>query len=76
MKTRAAPLGIEIIVGDPDDLDAEAVFGAIFQYPGTYGHLRDFTDQIAALHEAKAIGIIAADPLSLTLLQRTRRDGR
>jgi glycine dehydrogenase len=69
MKTRAAPLGIEVIVGKPDDLDAGAVFGAIFQFPGTYGHLRDFTPQIAALHEAKAVGIIAADPLSLTLLK-------
>ena len=69
MKTRAAPLGIEVIVGSPDDLDASAVFGAIFQFPGTFGHLRDFTSEIAALHENKAIGIIAADPLSLTLLK-------
>ena len=69
MKTRAAPLGIEIIVGCPDDLDAEAVFGAVFQYPGTYGHVRDFTDQIARLHEAKAIGIVIADPLALTVLK-------
>ncbi|MGB5865140.1 MAG: aminomethyl-transferring glycine dehydrogenase [Sulfitobacter sp.] len=69
MKTRAAPLGIEVIVGNPDDLDATAVFGAIFQFPGTYGHLRDFTPEISALHGEKAIGIIAADPLSLTLLK-------
>lgn len=69
MKTRAAPLGIEIIVGNTDDLDASAVFGAIFQYPGTHGHLRDFTAQMDQLHDAKAIGIIAADPLSLTLLK-------
>ena len=69
IKTRAAPLGIEVIVGNPDDLDSFAVFGAIFQYPGTYGHIRDFTDQIAALHAQKAIGIISADPLSLTLLK-------
>ena len=69
MQTRAAPLGIECIVGSPDDLDASAVFAAIFQYPGTYGHVRDFTDQIAALHEAKALGIVIADPLALTLLK-------
>ncbi len=69
MRTRAEPLGIEITIGNPDDLDAEAVFGAIFQYPGTYGHLRDFTPEIAKLHDTKAIGIIAADPLSLTLLK-------
>ncbi|WP_420397053.1 aminomethyl-transferring glycine dehydrogenase [Nioella sp.] len=69
MKTRAAPLGIEIIVGCPDDLDSQAVFGAVFQYPGTYGHVRDFTDEIARLHEAKAIGIVIADPLALTVLK-------
>ncbi|MGI1661070.1 aminomethyl-transferring glycine dehydrogenase [Palleronia sp. KMU-117] len=70
MQTRAAPLGIEVIVGDPEkDLDASKVFGAIFQYPGTYGHVRDFTAQIAALHGANALGIVIADPLALTLLK-------
>jgi glycine dehydrogenase len=69
MQTRAAPLGIEVIVGDPARLDPEKVFGAIFQYPGTYGHLRDFTGPIAALHKASAIGIVIADPLALTLLK-------
>ena len=70
MRTRAAPLGIEIIVGDPEtDLDPEAVFGALFQYPGTHGELRDFTGQIAALHAAKAVATISADPMALTLLK-------
>ncbi|WP_166418980.1 aminomethyl-transferring glycine dehydrogenase [Cochlodiniinecator piscidefendens] len=69
IKTRAAPLGIDVTVGDPADLEAGAVFGAIFQYPGTYGHVRDFTDQIAALHEHKAIAVVAADILSLALLK-------
>ncbi len=68
--TRAEPLGIEVIIGDPmNDLEHEAVFAAIFQYPGTYGHVHDFTGQIAALHEAKALGILAADPLGLCLLK-------
>ncbi|WP_270730979.1 aminomethyl-transferring glycine dehydrogenase [Shimia sp. Alg240-R146] len=69
IQTRAAPLDIEVIVGNPDDLEADKVFGAIFQYPGTYGHVRDFTSEIAALHEHKAIGIVAADILALTLLK-------
>ncbi len=69
MKTRAAPLGIECIVGAPEELEADKVFAAIFQYPGTYGHVRDFTDQISALHEHKALGIVIADPLALTLLK-------
>jgi hypothetical protein len=45
------------------------VFGAIFQYPGTYGHVHDFTDVIATLHAHKAIAVVAADPLALTLLK-------
>ncbi|PIB25709.1 glycine dehydrogenase (aminomethyl-transferring) [Amylibacter kogurei] len=69
MRTRAAPLNIEIIVGSVDDLNADEVFGAIFQYPGTYGHVRDFTPEMDALHAAKAIGVVAADPLSLTLIK-------
>ncbi|QJF50069.1 aminomethyl-transferring glycine dehydrogenase [Roseobacter ponti] len=69
MKTRAAPLGIEVIVGNPAKMDASAVFGAIFQYPGTYGHVHDFTDLLSALHETGGIGIMSADPLALTLLK-------
>jgi len=69
MQTRAAPLDIEIIVGAPETLDASQVFAAIFQYPGTYGHVRDFTDQMTALHDHKALGIVIADPLALTLLK-------
>jgi glycine dehydrogenase len=69
IKTRAEPLDIEIIVGNPDDLDAASVFGAIFQYPGTYGHVRDYSEIIASLHEHKALAIVAADPLALALLK-------
>lgn len=75
MQTRAKPLEIDIIVGDPDQMVAEEVFGAIFQYPGTHGHVRDFTDHIARLHDAKAIGIITADPLALTLLKEPAQMG-
>ncbi|MEB8387523.1 aminomethyl-transferring glycine dehydrogenase [Rhodobacteraceae bacterium KMM 6894] len=69
VQTRAAPLGIEVIVGNPDKMEADKVFGALFQYPGTYGHVRDFTSHIADLHAHGAIGIVSADPLSLTLLK-------
>lgn len=69
MQTRAKPLGIEVIVDAAERMVADQVFGAIFQYPGTYGHVHDFTQPIADLHAAKAIGIICADPLALTLLK-------
>ncbi|WP_372990312.1 aminomethyl-transferring glycine dehydrogenase [Sulfitobacter sp.] len=69
IQTRAAPLDIEVIIGDPDKMDASTVFGALFQYPGTYGHVRDFTSHIAALHDAGALGVVTADPMALTLLK-------
>lgn len=69
MKTRAEPLGIEIVVGPVDSLDPKEVFGAIFQYPGTNGGLRDFTPEMEALHAEKAIGIMIADVMALALLK-------
>ncbi|MFN3292820.1 MAG: aminomethyl-transferring glycine dehydrogenase [Gemmobacter sp.] len=69
IRTRALPLGIEIIEGAPEALEPGAVFGAIFQYPGTWGHVRDFTPEIAALHAAKAVAVVATDLLALCLLK-------
>ena len=70
IETRAAALGWQIVVGDPfADLDPTSVFGAIFQYPGTYGHVHDFTGVIEALHGAEALACVAADPLALTILK-------
>ncbi len=70
LKTRAEPLGWEIIVGNPfKDLDPGKVFGALFQYPGVCGSFHDFSALIEKLHAAKAIAVIAADPLALTLIK-------
>ena len=70
IKTRAEPLGIEVIVDSPEiEMDGSKVFGAIFQYPGTYGRVRDFSPCIAELHANKAIAIMACDILALCLLK-------
>ena len=70
VKTRAEALGWSVVVGNPfADLDPAQVFGALFQYPGTYGHVHDFTDVIAKLHAAGALACVAADPLALTVLK-------
>ena len=70
LKTRAEPLGWEIIVGDPfKDLEPDKVFGALFQYPGVEGAFHDFSDVVARLHAAQALAVVAADPLALTLLK-------
>src|SRR5262245_61970471 len=69
IRTRAEPLGWEIVTGDPfADLDPAGVFGAVFQYPGTCGHCHDFSGPIAALQAAGALACVAADPLALALL--------
>lgn len=69
VQTRAEPLGIEVIVGEAASLDATGVFGALFQYPGTFGGLADPSAQIEALHAAKAIAVVATDLLALTVLK-------
>jgi glycine dehydrogenase len=69
IKTRALPLGIEIIEDDVRKLDPTKVFGAIFQYPSSYGHVTDFTQRIASLHAAGAIAIMATDLLALCVLK-------
>src|SRR3982074_3398893 len=51
LRTRAAPLGWNLIVGDPlADLGHAEVFGALLQYPATSGAVRDLRPAIAALH--------------------------
>ncbi len=69
LRTRTEPLGWNLIVGDPaTDLAKADVFGALLQYPGSSGAVRDLRPAIALLHEKSALAIIAADLLALTLL--------
>src|SRR5262249_35932067 len=69
LRTRAEPLGWQIVVGDPmTAVDPTRVFGALLQYPGCSGEVRDFRPAIAALHAAGALAVMAADPLALTLI--------
>jgi len=69
IKTRAECFGFELVIGDVDAINAEELFGAIFQYPSMLGDASDLTDIISTLHEHKAIAIVAADLLSLALLK-------
>jgi glycine dehydrogenase len=69
MRTRAEPLGWTLVVGDPlTDLDKTDVLGALLQYPGTSGVVRDLRPAIASLRAKGALAIVAADLLALTLL--------
>lgn len=69
LRTRAEPLGWNLIVGDPTvDLDKAEVFGGLLQYPGTSGVVRDLRAAIELLHRKGALAALAADPLALTVL--------
>ena len=69
LRTRAEPLGWTLIVGDPlADLAHAEVFGALLQYPGSSGAVRDLRPAIASLRAKGALAIVAADLLALTLL--------
>ena len=70
VQTRARPLGIDVLVGEPlVDLEPTTVFGALLQYPGSYGEVRDYAPVVAALHAAGALAVVATDLLALTLLK-------
>ena len=70
IRTRADSFGIELVVGCPNrDLRAGGVFGALFQNPGTYGDVSDFSDHVSELHGAKAIAVVATDLLALALVK-------
>ncbi len=69
VKTRANPLGIEIIIGDHRTFDfSTPIFGALLQYPATDGTIYDYREFIDKVHEQQALVTVAADLLSLALL--------
>ncbi|MGB2314778.1 MAG: aminomethyl-transferring glycine dehydrogenase [Porticoccaceae bacterium] len=68
IKTRAQPMGIEVEICNPDDFTGEA-FGALLQYPGASGEVRDYSEVIKAVQAQKGLVVMAADILSLVLLK-------
>jgi glycine dehydrogenase len=70
--TRAEPLGIEVVVGDPtgegSGLDPARTFGVLLQHPGTSGVVRDLRPAIEAVRAAGGLAVVATDLLACTLL--------
>ncbi|MBL9203662.1 MAG: aminomethyl-transferring glycine dehydrogenase [Opitutaceae bacterium] len=68
--TRAQPLGIEVVVGDhgPAVLDT-TYFGALVQYPDTFGTVHPYDDFVTRVHAAGGLVVVATDLLALTLLR-------
>lgn len=73
IKTRAAPLGIEVKVSTvsetlPHLMVSGEFFAALAQYPATTGHVHDLRPLAGHAHQCDAALIVAADLLALTLL--------
>ena len=70
VRTRAAGLGIEVVVADlADGLPEGPVSGVLVQYPGASGAVVDPRPVIEAVHERGGLAVVAADILALALLE-------
>ncbi len=68
LRTRAEPVGIELIVGDVDELDdADGVFGALFSLPTSTGAIVDWSAAIERVHDHGGIAAVITDPLACVL---------
>ncbi|MBL4722033.1 MAG: aminomethyl-transferring glycine dehydrogenase [Alphaproteobacteria bacterium] len=70
LRTRAKPLGIDLVIGDPMAAlnEKDGCFGVLLQYPASHGAVTDYSDVVETAHDLGAIVVVAADLLSLTLL--------
>ena len=68
LRTRAEPLGIELVVGGPESEVGDDLFGAFVQNPTTDGRLRDLASIIEAVHDAGGLVVVATDLLASCLV--------
>lgn len=70
VKTRAKYLGVKIITGKPEDFKFDTpLFGALLQYPNTFGEIFDPTTWIRKAHEHGSLVTLACDLMSLVVLK-------
>ena len=70
VRTRGAALGVEIVVGNHESFSfSEKVFGALVQYPDTFGAIHDYSGLAEKVHAAGAMFTVATDLLALTLIK-------
>nr|WP_295079841.1 aminomethyl-transferring glycine dehydrogenase [uncultured Roseateles sp.] len=69
IRTRATPIGINVVVGPAAEAGKSECFAALLQYPGVNGDVRNLQAAADALHAQGALLIAAADLLALTLIK-------
>ncbi|MBN8893522.1 MAG: aminomethyl-transferring glycine dehydrogenase [Rhodanobacter sp.] len=68
VRTRAEPLGIELVVGADSDAAGTDAFGVLLQYPDTFGSINDYQAIADAVHARGGVVAVATDLLALTLI--------
>jgi glycine dehydrogenase len=70
LKTRAIPIGIDLVVGAPDSVDVTdpALYGMLLQNPDQFGAVSDLSALIAAAHEHGVTVAVATDLLACTMV--------
>ena len=70
VRARAEALKIEIVIGNHESFQfSDKVFGALVQYPDTFGAIHDYSGFAEKAHTAGAILTVATDLLALTLIK-------
>ena len=70
VRARAEALKIEIVIGSHETFSFnEKVFGALVQYPDTFGAIHDYSGLAEKAHAAGAMVTVATDLLALTLIK-------
>ena len=70
VRSRARALGIEVVIGSHETFSfSEKVFGALVQYPDTFGAIHDYSGFAEKAHAAGAMLTVATDLLALTLIR-------
>ncbi|KFN50277.1 aminomethyl-transferring glycine dehydrogenase [Arenimonas composti] len=68
LRTRAEPLGIELVIGDDAEAAGTEAFGVLLQYPDTFGAVNDYRAVAEAVHARGGLVAVATDLLALTLI--------
>ncbi len=71
LKTRSAPIGVELVIGDVSQLDSSHahLFGVYIQNPDNNGAIKDHTPFIAAAHSNNVFVVVGSDLMSLLLMK-------
>ncbi|WP_312918032.1 aminomethyl-transferring glycine dehydrogenase [Stenotrophomonas sp.] len=68
LRTRAEPMGIELLIGKPAEALTADTFGVLLQYPDSLGNIGDYKALVEAVHARQGLVAVATDLLALTLI--------